>query len=189
MGTGMAELVCGEWYLNNLEVGRDVLAAVMVMTSRILDRLGYPAYSSSRSKRTISDHCKAGLLVIKEWLDVSYRDLCGILPSMPGVMAAGGIRRPPEHSTLCKFAARFPAHILEAVLGETARMLCGPGTVVPVDATGYTESSASRHFVKRMKQMGAVVMTVKDYAKVNLAGASDRRRWCHASSVRPRLLT
>jgi len=170
MGTGMADFVCREWYLNDLGVGQDTLAAVIVMTSKILSRMGFPEFSSPKSKRAFSDHFKIGLLVIRKHLDLTYRDLCALLRSAPGVLGAGGAGRVPEHSTLCKFASRLPDDVLYGVLGETSRMLCGPGTVSAVDSTGYTESSASRHYVKRLKQTGVEERAVRDYAKVTIAG-------------------
>lgn len=166
----MTDGVCSGWYLNGLGLGDDRLEGLMVIVSKVLNVLGYPLYSSPRSKRMFSDHCKMGLLVIKEWLDLSYRDLSSLLPSLKGVMAAGNMSKAPDHSTLRKFAGRVDKEILDKVVGETARLLSSTGTVIAVDATGYSESSASRHYVKRLTQMGMKESTKKDYAKVTLAG-------------------
>jgi len=170
MGTGMTDIVCREWYLNGLKAGKDHLAAVMEMTWLVLEHNGFPLFSSPKSKRTFSDRCKIGMLVLKELLDVSYRMLSRLLTSMPGVLEAGGTAKVPEQSTLRKFAARLDSRVLEEAVAETARLICGPGVILAVDATGFSESNASRHYVKRMKQMGAVETTVRDYAKVTLAG-------------------
>jgi hypothetical protein len=170
MGTGMTDIVCREWYLNDLGVGKDRLAGIMEMCSRILFRAGVPEYSSPKSKKTFSDHFKVGLLVIRKLMDLTYRDLCDLLRSTPGVLSAGGADRVPEHSTLCKFASRLPSEVLYAVIGETALMLCGTHTVAAVDATGFSESNASRHYIKRLKQLGTVDAAVRDYAKVTIAG-------------------
>jgi len=166
----MTECTCKEWYLNDLGTKQDIFASVMVITSLTLDEIGFPKYSSNKSKRTFSDHCKIGLLILKEWLSLSYRDLCWMLPSMPGVMAGGDMKRVPDQSTLRKFSARVPASVLDKVIGETARLMCGPDVIAAFDSTGYSMSNASRHYVKRMKQMGAVETSVKDFAKVTLFG-------------------
>jgi hypothetical protein len=156
--------------LKDLGTGKDEMASVMVITSLILSEIGSPEYSSTKSKRTFSDHCKIGLLILKEWMDVSYRDLCRRLWSMPGVMTAGKMKSVPEPSTLRKFAKRVPSDLLDKVIAETARMLCGPDVIAPMDATGMSMSNASRHYVKRLKMIGTVVTTVKNYAKVTLLG-------------------
>jgi len=166
---GMTYTESREWYLKGLGIGNDELAAVMTVVCVILEQRGYPEYSSAKSKKTFSDRCKIGLLVLKECFDVSYRTLCMILHSMPGVLAAGNMQKVPEHSTLRKFASRVDRDVLGSIVAETSLLICGPDVVGAVDSTGYSESNASRHFVTRMKQMGAVVMSVKDYAKVTLA--------------------
>ena len=166
----MTESICKEWYLNNLGTGNDKMAAVMMTVSLVLDALGIARYSSKKSKRTYDDHCKIGLLVLKAATERSYRDFCELLWSMPGVMAAGGITKVPDPSTLRKFLSRLTIGLLDRVIGETARMLCGPSVIAAFDSTGYSMSCASRHYVTRMKQMGAVKNEVKDYAKVTLLG-------------------
>ncbi|MCL1811630.1 MAG: hypothetical protein FWG41_05385 [Methanomassiliicoccaceae archaeon] len=90
-----------------LEGGKDELAAVMMITESVLEHIGFLEHPSPKSKRVLSDRSKTGLLVIKEFLDVSYRMLCRLLNSMSGVLAAGRIAKTPEHSTLRKFAGRL----------------------------------------------------------------------------------
>ena len=166
----MADGQSGQWYLSN--VGEcvpegDRLAGVMEVVSRVLGKLGYPRFSSPKSKRMFSDHWKMGMLVIKEVLDISYRDLCTILPSISGVMRdAVGI---PHHSTLRKYTKRLPEGLLDRVIGELGAILTGPDAVLAVDATGYSLSNASRHYVKRLTQMGSKETVVRDFAKVSLA--------------------
>jgi len=166
----MTECTCREWYLKDLGAGKDEMASVMIVTSLILSEMGFPEYSSKKSKRTFSDHCKIGLLILKELMDVSYRDLSRRIWSMPGVMAAGTMKNVPDPSTLRKFAKRVQSDLLDEVIGETARMLCGPDVIAPMDATGMSMSNASKHYVKRLKKTGTVVKTVKNYAKVTFLG-------------------
>lgn len=156
------------WYFTHSN-GKDILAAAVTAVIDVLSHLEFPDRSSKKSKRMYGDRWKFGLLVLKEFLDVSYRDLVMMLPSMKGVMKAGRVKRVPHHTTLRKFASRIPADLIDRVIGETARILVGNGSVYAVDATGYSESNASKHFIKRLKFFGTEESVVRDFAKVTLA--------------------
>jgi len=95
------------------------------------------------------EHTKIGLLVLRQHLGVPYRELCLMLPSLRAWRG-----RVPDHSTLVKFSGRVGQGVLEAVLRATASMLCGCGMTVAVDSTGFSCSSASRHFTRRLVEMG-----------------------------------
>ena len=56
--------------------GHDRLVYVIKVTSSVLEALGVPGYSSERSNKLYDEHGKMGLLVLKQYLDVSYRELC-----------------------------------------------------------------------------------------------------------------
>jgi len=65
--------------------GHDRLVYVIKVTSSVLEALGVPGYSSERSNKLYDEHGKMGLLVLKQYLDVSYRGLCSIVSSQkPG---------------------------------------------------------------------------------------------------------
>ena len=164
-----AESETGEWYFSDLNTGGDFLAAVVASTCLVLKEIGFPEFSSVKSKKTYSDHWKIGMLVLKEMLDISYRDICDFLPSFGGVLAVCGINRIPDDSTLRKFANRLDVRVLDMAIAETARKICGPGTVVAVDATGFSESNASRHYVMVLKRNCVESRPVKDFAKASLA--------------------
>ena len=101
----------------------------------VLDHLDVPEHFSRFSNRIFGDRWKFGLLVLKECLDVSYEDLVKLLPSLGGVLDAGGASRIPHKDTLRKFSGRLPDGMLDMVIGETARLLCGPDIVIAVDST------------------------------------------------------
>ena len=157
-------------YLTDSNVNeKDSLAAVVKTVMKALDHPEFPDFSSGYSNRVFNDRWKAGLSVLKEFLDVPYGDLVKSLPSFYGVLEMGCAERIPHKDTLRKFSGRLPEGLLDTISGETARLLCGPDIVMALDSTGMSESNASRHFVKRSRQPGAEIMSVRDLAKVTLA--------------------
>ena len=158
------------WYLTDLNVDEgDYLAGLVVTAMMVLEHLDLPEYFSRFSNRIFGDRWKFGLLVLKEYLDVSYEDLVRMLPSFRGVLDAGGAPRIPHKDTLRKFSGRLPEGLLDRVIGETARLMCGPDILMAVDSTGFSESNASRHFVKRLKYFGNENTVVRDFAKATFA--------------------
>ena len=61
---------------------RDYLAALVSTAMAVMDHLDIPEYFSRFSNRIFGDRWKFGLLVLKEFLDLSYEDLAKILPSL-----------------------------------------------------------------------------------------------------------
>jgi len=170
--TGLAGGISTDWYLIKAqrilnENGR--YAAVVMMTMLVAEHLGMPDFSSRYSKHTYSDRYKLGLLVLKEVTDKSFDDLVEDMPCIKGVMEIGGAEHPPDASTLRKFRNRVSVHLFDAAVRETARLICGSSVVLAVDSTGFSMSSASRHFVKRLTQTGVRKYAVRDYAKTTLA--------------------
>ena len=154
------------WYLSDLDVGKkDVLAAIVKTVMLVLNHLEFPEFMSYYSNRLYRDDWKIGLLVLRKHQGKSYADFAAELPSHSGVLDAGGVSRIPHKDTLRKFAARLPEGFLDRMIGETARLLCGLDVVAAVDSTGFSENSASKHFIKRLKQFGTVNQTVRDFAK------------------------
>lgn len=103
----------------------------------ILSAIEYPEYSSKKSKHTYSDHAKAGLLVLTEYLGKSFEEFTKmILPSMDGVMRAAGMSDVPDGSTLRKFRKCLGTKILDKVISYQSRMIAGNSNVtIAVDAT------------------------------------------------------
>lgn len=140
----------------------DRLAGIVRSTFLILSCIGYPKYSSKKSKRIYSDHAKTALLVIMECLKTSFREFSRLLPSLSGVMEAAGISEVPEESTLRKFRKRQDREVLDKVLAYQSAMAVGNSDLtVAVDATGFSTSHASRYYVVRLKQFGKEVSLIK----------------------------
>ena len=142
--------------------GRDRIDQIIKVTDMTLEGLGIPKHSSEFSNRLYDDRLKIELLIVRQYLDVSFRELCTILPSL---RVWNG--RSPDHSTLVKFSGRIGTAMLDRVLRSVAMMLCRMDMIVAVDSTGFSCSNASRHFVKRLKEMN------KD-KKITYAGSSVR---------------
>lgn len=132
--------------------------------------IGIPEYISERSNRIFSDTWKFALLVLKEWMRFTYEKLSAQLSSFPEILRLGGTDRIPHRDTFRKFAKRIPEGMVDEAIGEAARQLCGPAVISAVDATGFSESNASRHYVKRLRQSGTEDRVVRDYTKATFVG-------------------
>ena len=132
--------------------------------------MGYPEYSSKKSKRMYSDHAKIGLLALMEYLDKSFAEFTRILPSLESVIRISGITDIPEESTLRKFRRRLDPEILDKVIAYQSSMVIGNSeTTIGIDATGFPSTHASRYYVMRLKQMGTENSVVRGFTKATFA--------------------
>jgi transposase len=140
-----------------------------------LEAMGVPEYSSKKSKKTYSDHAKIALLVLRQYLDRSYERFSKDLGSMGGVMKEAAIDRVPDPSTLSKFSMRTDAEMIKRIIENTAKLVCIPGIIAAIDSTGFSCSNASRHYVKRLKEMSGKqgmeysLVNVKGYSKTSIS--------------------
>jgi transposase len=89
------------------------------------------------------------------------------------VLRAAGIRYIPDHSTLVKFSSFLDPSVLDKILNAVAVKICRDDIVMAIDSTGFSCSNASRHYVKRMKEMGCLLSSVRNYTKATLAVDTD----------------
>ena len=156
----------------------------MSLTFLILSALGYPEYSSKKSKRMYSDHAKTGLLVIAEYLGKSFEEFTRILPSLRGVIETAGISSIPDGSTLRKFRKRLGSDVLDRIVAYQSMMIVGnSGTTVAVDATGLSTSHASKYYIARLKYFGTEQSVVRGYTKLSLAVCVDTKAILAADAV------
>jgi hypothetical protein len=152
------------------DVMADGLAGIVRSTFLILSCIGYPKYSSKKSKRTYSDHAKTALLVIMEYLKTSFCEFSRLLPPLSDVMEAASISEVPEESTLRKFRKRQDRKVLDKVLAYQSAMAVGNSDLTTaVDATRFSTFHASRYYAVRLKQFGKETSLIKGYTKVSLA--------------------
>jgi hypothetical protein len=147
-----------EWYLNNSKYIEQVdegdwMALIVAVVMTILCAKGYPERFSPMNRRGAPDTWKVGMLVLCHVIKSSYGMSADILGSMNGVLRLGGLDRHPEASTLRKFSYRLPEGILDEMILETARLATSTSVIVAVDGTGFLDTNASPHYVKRIRQM------------------------------------
>lgn len=102
MRTVKAERKGRKGYLDSLaHCAGDEMKALIAAVMRTLAQVGYPDFTAPRSKHTYGDRWKIGLLVLKERLNLSYRELC-----------------------------RLADGVLDRAIAASARPLCGTRTAV-----------------------------------------------------------
>ena len=159
----------------------------MRSTFLILTAIGYPEYSSKKSKKMYSDHAKVGLLILTEYLGKSFEEFTKILPSLRGVIKAAGISGIPDGSTLRKFRKRLDPAILDKVVACQTRMTIGDSEVtVAIDATGFSTSHASKYYISRLKYFGTEETVIRGYTKVSLAVCVNTKMIIAADTVNTR---
>ena len=143
---------------------------MVTTTFLILLAMGYPEYSSNKSKRTYSDHAKIALLVVMAYTGKSFAEFSRMLPSLVTVLDAAGISDIPEESTLRKFRGRLGRVMMDTVLAHQSAMIVGNSeTIAGVDATGMPTTHASRYYITRLKHFGTERTIVRGYTKLTLA--------------------
>jgi hypothetical protein len=60
-----------------------------------------PAYSSKYSRKDFTQHQLFALLALKVFLKTDYRGVVAVLDDFAALRADLGLRRVPDHSTLC----------------------------------------------------------------------------------------
>jgi len=136
----------------------------------ILIGIGYPEFSSKKSKHTYSDHTKIGLLAVMEYPGKSFAEFTKLMPSFIGMIEAARMKDIPDESTLRKFRKRSDACILDKVIRYQSMMIDGPCELTAaVDATGFSTTHASKYYISWLKYFGTENSIVRGYTKVSLA--------------------
>ena len=154
----------------------DRLVSIIKSTFLILGGIGYPEYSSKKSKRVYSDHAKIGLLIVMEYLGKSFAEFSRLMGSLEGMMKAARISEIPDESTLRKFRKRLDTRILDKVMIFQSGMIVGNSRLtVSIDANGFSTSHASKYYVSRLKYFGTENTVIRGYTKVSLAVCTDTK--------------
>jgi hypothetical protein len=99
-----------------------------------------PKYFSKFSNKIYSNHQKIVLLVLKQKLKITYRDLIEWLTVTTEIKLVIGLTRIPHHSTLVKFAKKLSASLLNCLLNIKQ------AGIVAVDATGFETETKSYYY-------------------------------------------
>jgi len=115
-----------------------------------------PRYFSKFSNKVFCNHQKIILLVLKQKLRTTYRDLVELL-KISDIPLYIGLNRIPHHTTLVKFAKKIKSKLLTLLLPNRS------ADVVGIDGTGFSVENRSKHYEKR-----AVLHSYRRYVKLSI---------------------
>jgi len=122
-----------------------------------------PKYFSKFSNKIFCNHQKIVLLVLKQKLRTTYRDLVEIL-KISSIPLYIGLKRIPHRTTLIKFAKKIKPKLLNFLLPDKS------ADVVGIDGTGFSVENRSRHYEKR-----AALRSYRRYVKLSIAADMDEQ--------------
>ena len=122
-----------------------------------------PRYFSKFSNKIFCNHQKLILLVLKQKLRTTYRDLVELL-KISDIPLYIGLRRIPHHSTLVKFAKKIKPKMLNLLLPHSE------AKVVGIDGTGFEVENRSMHY-----QMRTNLHSYRRYVKLGISADLDKQ--------------
>lgn len=109
----------------------------------------YPKYRRKKSKKTFTQPQLIACVLLKMYLNVSYRDCEDWLLATERVCAALELTAVPDHSTLNRTYQRLTEIRLNKLLTSVLADLEVQESVIAGDSTGYTLSTASAYYRTR----------------------------------------
>jgi len=111
-------------------------------------------YGSVKSRKDFTQPQLMACLILKAYLKATYRDFCDQLSASSQLREALGLRKVPDYSTLCKFAAKPRTQkVLEGMLVTLAQEMQAlhpsERQEAGMDATGLETTGASTHYRTR----------------------------------------
>jgi len=98
-----------------------------------------PRYFSKFSNKVYCNHQKIVLLVLKQKLRTTYRDLVELL-KVSSIPLYIGLKKIPHHTTLVKFAKKIKPRLLDLLLPYRKSTIAG------LDGTGFEVENRSMHY-------------------------------------------
>ena len=136
-------------YLKFIEQGLQVAAAI-------------PKYFSRFSNKLFDNHQKLVLLVLRQKLRSTYRDLVELL-KITNIPQMLGLKRIPHFTTLIRFSQRLSPLLASGLLAYSCRMTAPAALQLGVDATGFSQERGSEYYViraaKEIKQKKVMQVT------------------------------
>ena len=99
-----------------------------------------PRYSSKFSNKIYDNRQKLSILILRQRLKMTYREIIRYLEFNPLARAILNLKRIPDHSTLVKFHNRLKPEILNSLLCDKK------ANIVAVDASGFQTNHMSYHY-------------------------------------------
>jgi hypothetical protein len=122
-----------------------------------------PRYFSKFSNKIFCNHQKIILLVLKQKLKTTYRDLIEIL-KISQIPLLIGLKRIPHRTTLIKFDKKIKPHLLNFLLPYRKAKTTG------IDATGFSVENRSRHY-----EMRTALTSYRRYIKLSIVADLDKQ--------------
>tara|TARA_Y100000031_G_scaffold112422_1_gene124139 strand:- start:126 stop:1070 length:945 start_codon:yes stop_codon:yes gene_type:complete len=115
-----------------------------------------PRYFSKFSNKIFCNHQKIVLLVLKQKLRTTYRDLIELL-KISDIPLYIGLKRIPHHTTLVKFAKKIKSQFLNLLLPYRKAKIVG------LDGTGFSVENRSKHY-----EMRTALTSYRRYVKLSV---------------------
>ena len=122
-----------------------------------------PKYSSKFSNKIFCNHQKIILLILKQKLRTTYRDLIELL-KITKIPELIGLKRIPHHTTLIKFAKKIKPKLLNFLLPFKKAKTIG------VDGTGFEVENRSAHY-----KMVTGMRSYRRYIKTGISADMDKQ--------------
>lgn len=122
-------------------------------------------YAHKYAPRKFTQPQLLALLVLRTWLDASYRRTEAIIADWSDLRAELGLSKTPDHTTLCRAARRLlRSDLARSLLGQAARAALGRRRCIEraaVDSTGLQLGHVSDYFVRRRSREANVWQTTR----------------------------
>jgi len=128
-----------------------------------------PRFFSKFSNKIFCNHQKIVLLVLKQKLNVSYRDLIEFLKTSKDIMLMIGLKRIPHHTTLVKFANKIKDSLLALLLPFRK------AKIVAVDATGFELDKKSYYYRNITQDRFNHQRKTKRFMKLSIVADMDKQ--------------
>jgi transposase len=157
-------------------------------------RFPLPRYSHRFSRHTYTQQQLLSLVLFKEYLTATYRDVVDLVSLMPEVCDLLNLKTIPHFTTLQKFLARLPSGLLSHLIHHCAEVTLPPDAMVPmiaVYATGFTCDYASDWYCERTGRQRKAFMKLSvavDTERLVLLGFTMSRTPTHEVRHAPAVL-
>jgi|TARA_Y100000310_G_scaffold311502_1_gene357815 transposase len=122
-----------------------------------------PRYFTKFSNKIFCNHQKIILLVLKQKLRTTYRDLIELL-KISDIPLYIGLKHIPHHTTLVKFAQKIKPQLLTLLLPHRE------ADIVGVDGTGFSVENRSKHYEFR-----AALRSYRRYVKLSISADMEQK--------------
>jgi len=114
------------------------LKRFVVSTKKLVTKI--PRYSSKFSNKIYDNQQKFSILILRQRLKMTYREIINFLKFNPLARALLNLKTVPDHSTLVKFHDRLKPEELNSLLCDKK------ANIVAVDASGFQTNHMSYHY-------------------------------------------